>query len=119
MLVMRTIERSADPLGELVGPQKPVELHDLPFPVYPLGLDGVQPRTLLRKKATHDPHPTAAVLDLPVVFSQPSPHLPGDVPACVVPDEQQRLLANCFEPLAAPREKPRAYGTDGPAVDEP
>jgi hypothetical protein len=68
MLVMRTIERSADPFGELVGPQKPVELHDLPFPVYPLGLDGVRPRTLLRKKATHDPHPLAALLDLPVVF---------------------------------------------------
>src|ERR687898_1024533 len=50
MLVMRTIERPADPLGELVGPQKPVELHDPPFPVYPLGLDGVQPRTLLRKR---------------------------------------------------------------------
>src|ERR687897_2869468 len=50
MLVMRTIERPADPLGELVGPQKPVELHDPPFPVYPLGL--YQPDTI---------HPSARI----------------------------------------------------------
>src|SRR5215204_1003647 len=42
-----------------------------------------------------------------------------DVPACVVPDKKQGLLANSFEALAAPREKPRAYGAHGPAVDEP
>src|ERR671912_66638 len=119
MLVMRTIERPADPLGELVGPQKPVELHDPPFPVYPLGLDGVQPRTLLRKKATHDPHPTAAVFDLPVVFSEPSPDLLGDVPARVVPDEHQHFLARRLELFGAPRKEPRRYTAHGPAVDEP
>src|ERR671913_981674 len=119
MLVMRTIERPADPLGELVGPQKPVELHDPPFPVYPLGLDGVQPRTLLRKKATHDPHPTAAVFDLPVVFSEPSPDLLGDVPARVVPDEHQHFLARRLELFGAPRKEPPRYTAHGPAVDEP
>src|ERR671910_341171 len=119
MLVMRTIERPADPLGELVGPQKPVELHDPPFPVYPLGLDGVQPRTLLRKKATHDPHPTAAVFDLPVVFSEPSPEFLGDVPARVVPDEHQHFLARRLELFGAPRKEPRRYTAHGPAVDEP
>src|SRR5918995_996308 len=119
MLVMRTIERPADPLGELVGPQKPVELHDPPFPVYPLGLDGVQPRTLLRKKATHDPHPTAAVFDLPVVFSEPSPDLLGDVPARVVPDEHQHFLARRLELFGAPRKEPHRYTAHGPAVDEP
>src|SRR5215216_2820181 len=98
MLVMRTIERPADPLGELVGPQKPVELHDPAFPVYPLGLDGVQPRTLLRQKATQDPQPTAAVLDLPaLVFSEPSPELLGDVPRGVVPE----MSSSTFLPAAS------------------
>src|SRR5215210_4634375 len=119
MLVMSTTKRPAHPVGEFIRAQQSVELHDLALAMNPFRLDGVQPRTLLREQATDDPHPTAALLYFSVVFAEPSPHLPGDVPACVVPDEKQGLLAKSFEPLAAPREKPRAYGTDGPAVDEP
>src|SRR5215216_1662436 len=63
MLVMRTTERPADPVGELVGSQQAVEFDDPSFPMNPLGLDGVQPRALLGKMATHDPHPLAAVFD--------------------------------------------------------
>src|SRR5215207_3545230 len=119
MLVMGTTKRPAHPLGEFVRAQQSIELHDLALAMNPFRLDGVQPRTLFREKATDDPHPTAALLHFSVVFAQPSPHLPGDVPACVVPDKKQGLLANSFEALAAPREKPRAYGAHRPAVDEP
>src|SRR5918995_3308579 len=119
MFVMRTTKRPAHPVGEFIRAQHSVELHDFALAMNPFGLYGVQPRTLLRQKATDDPHPTAALLYFSVVFAEPSPHLPGDVPACVVPDQKKGLLANSFEPLAAPQEKPRAYGTDGPAVDEP
>src|SRR5215207_7155517 len=119
MLVMGTTKRPAHPLGEFVRAQQSIELHDLALAMNPFRLDGVQPRTLFREKATDDPHPTAALLHFSVVFAEPSPHLPGDVPACVVPDKKQGLLANSFEALAAPREKPRAYGAHRPAVDEP
>src|SRR5215207_2585482 len=119
MLVMGTTKRPAHPLGEFVRAQQSIELHDLALAMNPFRLDGVQPRTLFREKATDDPHPTAALLHFSVVFAEPWPHLPGDVPACVVPDKKQGLLANSFEALAAPREKPRAYGAHGPAVDEP
>ena len=107
MLVVRTTEDPAHPLCEFIRTQQSVELHHLALAKNPFGLDGVQSRTLLREKATDDPHPTAALLDFSVVFAQPAPHLPADMPACVVRDEKKSLLANSFEPLAAPREKPR------------
>ena len=93
MLVMRTTERPAHSVGELVGAQHAVELHDPSLAMHPLGLDGVQPRALLRKQATDDPHPAATLLDAAVVPPEPSPHFFGGVPAGVVPDEQQGLLA--------------------------
>src|SRR5215211_4916642 len=118
MLVMRTTKYPAYPIRKLVGSQQPVGLHDLALCVYPLWLDGVQPRTLLGQKTTHDPHPASAVLDFSVVSSEPAPDLPGDVPASVVPDEEHNLLSNRFEPLAAPLKKLSRYTAHGPAVDE-
>src|SRR5215203_5276414 len=105
MLVMRTTENPAYPLGKLVGSKQPLWLEDLALAGHPLGLYGVQPRTLLRKKATHDPYSSfaAALLDYSaVVSSEPAPHLPGDVPGSVVPDEHHNLLADLLELLQAP-----------------
>jgi hypothetical protein len=104
MLVVRTTERPAHPVGQFIRAQQSIELHDLALAMNPFGLDGVQPRALLRQKATDDPYPTAALLDFSIVFAEPSSDLPGDVPACVVPDEKKGLLAKSFELLAAPRE---------------
>src|SRR5829696_3851906 len=120
MLVMRTTEDPTDPIRKLVGSKQPVWLEDLALAVYPLRLDGVEPRTLLRKKAAHDPHSSfaAALLDFSVVSSQPAPDLPGDMPARVVPDEEQNLLADLFELLQAPLKELGRYGTDGPSVNE-
>src|SRR5215210_3524660 len=118
MLVMRTIEDSANPVGKLVSAQRSLGLDDLALAVYPLGLYGVQPRTLLRKKTTHDPHSASALLDSAVVSSEPAPDLPGDMPARVVPDEEPNLLADLFELLQAPLKELDRYGTDGPSVNE-
>ncbi len=53
-------------------------------------LDGVKPRTVLRKKATDDPHSSfaSALLDFSVVPPEPAPDLFGDMPGSVVPDKQ-------------------------------
>src|SRR5215213_5038815 len=118
MLVMRTTENPAYPIRKLVGSKQPVWLDDLALSVNPLRLYGVQPRTLLRKKATHDPHSVSALLDSAVVSSEPAPDLPGDVPARVVPDEDHDLLADLFELLQAPLKELGRYGTDGPSVNE-
>src|SRR5215207_2340868 len=120
MLVVRKIEDPAYPMRELISSQQPVGLHDLALAVYPLRLYGVQPRTLLGQKATHDPHPSfaAALLDFSVVSSEPAPHLPGDVPGSVIPDEEQNLLAKSFELLAAPLKKLGRYSAHGPPIHE-
>src|SRR5215207_2438008 len=75
MLVMRTTEYPAHPSGKLVCSEQPLRLYDLALGVYPLGLYGVQPRTLLRKQATDDPHALAALLDAAVVLSEPPSRL--------------------------------------------
>src|ERR687897_3080773 len=118
MIVVRTTKHPAHPLGKLVRPQQTVRLHDLTLSVDPLGRNGVQPRALLRKKTTHDPHALPALLDAAIVLSEPSPYLFGDVPRSVIPDEQQDLLADLLELLQAPSEKLNGYGTHRPAVDE-
>src|SRR5215204_4995921 len=119
MLVMRTTEYPAHPSGKLVCSEQPLRLYDLALGVYPLGLYGVQPRTLLRKQATDDPHALSALLDAAVVFPEPPSHLFGDMPARVVPDEDEELLAKSFELLEAPRKEPRRYRRNRPSVHEP
>src|SRR3712207_6801339 len=119
MLVTRTIEEPAHPLGKFVCSEESVWLDDLALRVNPFRLDGVQPRTLLRKQTTHDPHPKAALLDAAVVLAEPPPDLLRDVPTRVVPDEQQNLLSGRLELFQDPLEEPRRYGTHRPSVHEP
>src|SRR5215207_4193709 len=118
MLIMRTAEDPTDPIRKLISSHQTVRFHDLALSVYPLGLDGVQPQPLLGQKTAHDPHSFAAVFDVTVVLAEPAPDLPGDVPACVVPDEKQDLLAKSFELLSAPPKKLRRYAAHGPAIHE-
>src|SRR5215203_2512027 len=120
MLVMRTTENPAYPLGKLVCSEQPLGLYDPALCLYPLGLYGVKPRALLGKHATHDPHSgfAGALLDLSVVLAQPAPDLFGDMPTGVVPDEHKDLLADLFELAQAPLEESDRYETDGPPVDE-
>src|SRR5919199_229248 len=118
MLVVRTTENPAYPIRKLVGSKQPVGLDHFALAVYPLRLYGVQPRTLLRQQATHDPHSLTALLGSAVVSSEPAPDLPGDMPARVVPDEDHDLLADLFELLQAPLKELGRYGTDGPSINE-
>jgi hypothetical protein len=118
MLVMRTTKHPAHPICKLVCSKQPLWLDDLALGVDPLGLYGVKPRTLLGQKAAHDPHSISALFDLTVMFPEPSPHLLGDVPGSVVPDENQSFLANLFELLQAPRKELGRYGTEGSAIYE-
>ncbi len=50
MLVMRTTEDPANPLGKLVGARQTVGLYHFALAVDPLGLYRVQPRALLGQK---------------------------------------------------------------------
>jgi hypothetical protein len=46
MLVMRTIEDTTNPVGELVSFRQPLGLDHFALAVYPLGFYGVMPRSL-------------------------------------------------------------------------
>src|SRR3982750_1454380 len=119
MLVMRTAEDLANPVGELVGCEQTVGLDHFTLAVNPFGLYRVKPWAPLGQKAAYNPNSFAAILDLAVMFPEPALDLFGDMPACVVPDQKQSLLASCFELLDAPRQKPGRYPTDGPTIHEP
>src|SRR5215210_1304339 len=119
MLVMRTTENLTDPVGELVSAQQTIGLDHLALAVDPFGFYGVQPRALLRQKATYDPHSMSVPFDLAVMSSEPSSELAAYVPGGVVPDEEQDLLADSFELLSAPSEKPGRYLTHGTTIHEP
>src|SRR5215207_7657556 len=88
MLVVRTIEDTTNPIGKFVCSKHSIGLDHFSLAVHPLGLNGVQPRALLGQKTAHDPNPFATLFDLSVVFAEPSPHLLGDVPTGVVPDQK-------------------------------
>src|SRR5687767_10822598 len=98
MLVVRTTEDLADPVCQLVCAEQSFGLRDLAFGVHPLGLDRVQPRALGWQKARHYAYSTTAFFDPAVVSTDPASHLSAFVPACVVPDHQQGLLAPRLEP---------------------
>src|SRR5829696_842849 len=120
MFVVRTVENLANSVGKLVCSEKSVGFDHLALAVNPLRFDGVQPRALLRKQATNDPYPLTALFDSAVVGTEPTPHLFGDVPTGVVPDENENLLAaNGFELSHAPLEKARRYRRNRPPVHEP
>src|SRR4051794_38597264 len=100
-------------------PAETLRLYHFPLAMNPFGLYVVQPRALLWQKAAYDPHSLATLFDLVVMFAEPAPHLAAYVPACVVPDEKQDLLADRFELLGAPSEKPARYAAHGPTIHEP
>src|SRR5215208_1040160 len=119
MLIVRTSEGRADPLGKLVGAQQTVGLYHLALAVNPLGLYGVEPWALFGQQAADDPHPScSALFDLPVMRGDPLSNLLGDVPGGVVPDQNPNLLARRLELLAAPPKEPRGYRAYGTTVHE-
>src|SRR5919107_4165893 len=118
MRLMGTAEDPADPICELVSIEQPLGFCDLPLAVHPLGFYGVKPRTLGGQEARDYAYSTAAFFDLAVVGADPVAHPTAFVPARVVPDQQQGLLAPLFELVAAPLKKLRGYGAHGTAIHE-
>src|SRR5215217_6705354 len=118
MLVMRATKYPAYPLGEFVGTKQTIGLDHLTFAMDPLGFYGIKPRALLWQQAAYDPHSLAAFSDPAVVITEPAPDLFGDMPAGVVPNQEQHLLADLFEPLAAPLKEPGRYAAHRPPIYE-
>ena len=119
MLLVSTAEHFADPLGKLVSSEQPLGLGDLAFAMDPFRLDGIQPRTLGGQKAGHYPYSTTAGFYSAVMGSDPVAHFIALMPAGVVPDKEQSLLAGRGELVGAVVEKLRGYGAYRAAIYEP
>ncbi len=118
---MDTAEGPTYSVGELVSAEQSLGPDYLAFAVDPLGLYGIEPRTLGRQKAGNYPYSSFAttIFDLAVVGGDPVTHLVAFMPAGVVPDQNQGLFAPLFELLAAPPKKPLSYVAHRPTLDEP
>src|SRR5215216_527275 len=105
MFFVITAEDPANPPSELLSTEQPLGLNYLVLAVNPLGLDRIEPRAPGGQQTRHYPDPTAAIFDLAVVGGDPLSHLSAFVPACVVPGQEQSLLASRLEPVATLPEK--------------
>src|SRR5215211_3986683 len=119
MLFMSTAEDPANPVGKLVSTEQLLGLNYLTFAMNPLWLYCVEPWALGGQQTRHYPDPISAGFDLAVVGGDPASHLMAFMPACIVPDKKQSLLAPLLEPVATPPKKPCGYGAHRAAVHEP
>ena len=102
-----------DALHDLLRTEQPVRFDDRPFPMHPLGLNGIQPGAFTRQPARHDAHALSCLLHLVIVLAQPRPDLVADVPRRIVPDQQHRGEPLRRQALAAPGEKGGGLGLTG------
>src|SRR5215204_5836466 len=119
MRLMDTAEGATDPVGKLISADQPLGLNYLAFAMNPLGLYRIEPRTFGGQQTRHYPDPAATIFDVAVVGGDPASHPMALMPACVVPNKEQGLLASPLELLAAPPKKLSSYSAHRPAIDKP
>jgi hypothetical protein len=100
MRLMDTAEGATDPVGKLISADQPLGLNYLAFAMNPLGLYRIEPRTFGGQQTRHYPDPAATIFDVAVVGGDPASHPMALMPACVVPNKEQGLLASPLELLA-------------------
>ena len=89
---------AANPLNQFRSRQRPRRLDDRALPVYPLGFDIVEPRTLAGQK-THQQTTGSRFLGRPVVRFEPTFHDLTAMPTRIIPDHDDRFLALQRHPL--------------------
>src|SRR3712207_9578113 len=94
MLLVRTLQCRADPLGQLVGTEHTRGLDHLALAVNPFGLDRAEPRALLGQQTSDDPHSMTTLFDSSVVRTDPAPELTAYVPVGVR-SEERRVGKEC------------------------
>src|SRR5215510_832643 len=107
-----------DALYHLLRTEQPVCCDHRPFPMHPLGLNGIEPRAFTRQTARQEAHAPPGLLDVVIVLPQPGTHLVADVPRRVVPDQQHGGEPLRRQPLAAPGASTRLHRhSRGPMLD--
>src|SRR5690242_19500744 len=109
---------STNTLGQLLGSQQQVRLHNNLPGVDPPGLDRVEPGTFGRQKKRQNAHSFVLLLDLLVVLSDPGPNHLAVMPGGIIPDQQPGRLARCLQPGADPLQELGGDGADRTAIDK-
>ena len=91
--VGRTSEVSIHSLHQFSGCQQTGGVDHGSFPMDPMRLQGVEPRTFDRQETRQKADALAVPFDAPVVLADPVPHGVAAVPRGVIPHQQQRRFA--------------------------
>ena len=87
--------------------QHPFRLHHRSLAMDPLGLEGIEPRALTRQHAGDEADALPLRRDPRVVGAYPVAYRGTFMPRGIVPNQQQRLFAQCREFVTAPGQKLR------------
>src|SRR5512135_1157248 len=103
-------------LGQLLGRKQAVRFDDGLFSMHPLGLNGVEPRTLCGQQAGQDTHSFACLFPLLIVLPDPRADHEAFVPGGIIPDQEPVALALRGQALTTPLQEPyrdRAHRSSG------
>lgn len=112
MRFIRASKIRTDPLSQFAGRQQASWFNHSALAMDPLGLDGVQPGTLLGQQEGKNAYACTRLLDLLVVLSDPCAHHLAHVPGGMIPDQEPVVLALFGQALTAPVQKLDRDGRD-------
>src|SRR5262249_8747753 len=91
--VVRTTEVSIHTFHQFCCRQQTAGLDHGPFPMDPMCLQGVEPRTFDGQETRHNAQAVAVMFDPLVVLSEPVSHGTAAMPRGIIPYQQQRRFA--------------------------
>ena len=85
MLFVGTAIGVTHPVGQFGWGEQAIRINHSPLAMNPLWLNGIEPRTLGRKRADHDAYPLSVLPHPAVVLSDPAFNQPADMLGGIVP----------------------------------
>ena len=116
---VRAPKIGTDAFGQLLSRQQTSRFHHSPLAMDPLGLNRVEPGTLLGQQAGQNADPCAGLFDLLVMLPDPRPNHLADIPGGIVPNQEEVPLALGGQALTAPLQKLDGDSRDGPICTMP
>ena len=90
MWIARTPKNLTDSLLQFVGTKDALGFDDPALTMAPPGLGRIEPWTVAGQPARRQPHTLTSPRHGLIVLAQPLTHLAADMPAGIVPDQDQR-----------------------------
>lgn len=117
-----TTKGVTDPLPEFLSSQEPSRFDNGAFPMDPLRLNAVEPRTLDRQPAWNDAHAMFAGASFLqhglIMLMEPRFDVFAHMPGSVIPNQHEYMLVLRLEPLTQPLQKIGGHLADWTPGDE-